>query len=59
MLSRFFEVARQNDKVFVELFFWKNVKEAMEITEGYGTAEGQAPSKLFHKQIFTSISDLL
>ena len=36
VIRRFFEHAEKNDKIFVELFFYKNVKEAYEITEGYG-----------------------
>ena len=37
VVRKFFEVAAKNDKVFVELFFLKSVKDAVEITEGYGT----------------------
>lgn len=34
---KFFETMRSNDKVGMELFFWKSVKDAVEITEGYGS----------------------
>ena len=37
VIRKFFEVAESNPKVFMELFFWKTMKDAMEITEGYGT----------------------
>nr|XP_061814353.1 protein timeless homolog [Nerophis lumbriciformis] len=36
VLSRFFALAATNNKVFVELLFWKNVGAVREITEGYG-----------------------
>ncbi|XP_077460077.1 protein timeless homolog [Stigmatopora argus] len=36
VLSRFFSLAATNNKVFVELLFWKNVGAVNEITEGYG-----------------------
>ena len=35
IVGKFVQVAQQNKKVFVELFFWKNCKEAMDIEEGY------------------------
>ncbi|GBN56120.1 Protein timeless [Araneus ventricosus] len=36
ILSKFFEIAEKNNKVFVELLFWKGCKEAYELEEGYG-----------------------
>ncbi|XP_041097860.1 protein timeless homolog [Polyodon spathula] len=35
VLSRFFTLAAQNDKAYVELLFWKNVGAVREMTEGY------------------------
>lgn len=35
MLNRFFTLAAQNDKAYVELLFWKNVGAVREMTEGY------------------------
>uniref|UniRef100_A0A8D3DH14 Timeless circadian clock n=1 Tax=Scophthalmus maximus TaxID=52904 RepID=A0A8D3DH14_SCOMX len=36
MLNRFFSLAAQNNKAYVELLFWKNVGAVREMTEGYG-----------------------
>ncbi|XP_036387570.1 LOW QUALITY PROTEIN: protein timeless homolog [Megalops cyprinoides] len=35
VLSRFFALAARNNKVYVELLFWKNVGAVREMTEGY------------------------
>lgn len=35
VLNRFFSVAAQNNKAYVELLFWKNVGAVHEMTEGY------------------------
>uniref|UniRef100_A0A3Q2C843 Timeless circadian clock n=1 Tax=Cyprinodon variegatus TaxID=28743 RepID=A0A3Q2C843_CYPVA len=35
VLHRFFAVAAQNNKAYVELLFWKNVGAVREMTEGY------------------------
>ena len=40
IIDKFAEVAKNNNKLFVELLFWKNCREAYEVEEGYG-----APSK--------------
>ena len=37
LLAKFFETCKANKKVYMELFFWKTVREASEILEGYGT----------------------
>jgi len=37
VVHKFFETLRCNDKAAMELFFWKSLKDAVEITEGYGT----------------------
>jgi len=37
VVRKFFETLRSNDKTVMELFFWKSAKDAVEITEGYGT----------------------
>lgn len=39
ILSKFFEAAQKNEKVFVEMLFWKGAKEAYELEEGYDTAQ--------------------
>ena len=39
VIRKFFEVAATNNKLFMELFFWKSIKESIEITEGYGSAD--------------------
>ncbi|MEQ2247676.1 hypothetical protein ILYODFUR_011628 [Ilyodon furcidens] len=45
VLSRFFGVAAQNNKAYVELLFWKNVGAVREMTEGYTKdGEGKKPS---------------
>lgn len=35
VLNRFFSLAAQNDKAYVELLFWKNTRAVNEMTEGY------------------------
>ncbi|XP_029288140.1 protein timeless homolog isoform X2 [Cottoperca gobio] len=40
VLSRFFSLAAQNNKAYVELLFWKNVGAVREMTEGY-TKDGE------------------
>ncbi|CAJ1051754.1 protein timeless homolog [Xyrichtys novacula] len=40
VLSRFFSLAKKNNKAYVELLFWKNVGAVQEMTEGY-TKEGK------------------
>ena len=37
VVRKFFETLQSNDKVVMELFFWKSGKDAVEITEGYGS----------------------
>uniref|UniRef100_A0A3P9L7Q8 Timeless circadian regulator n=1 Tax=Oryzias latipes TaxID=8090 RepID=A0A3P9L7Q8_ORYLA len=45
VLNRFFSVAAQNNKAFVELLFWKNVGAVREMTEGYSKdGEGKKPA---------------
>lgn len=46
VLNRFFALAAKNDKVYVELLFWKNVGSVREMTEGY-TKDGLVLS-VFH-----------
>ena len=36
VVAQFIEVARKNDKVMMELFFLKSVRDVRDITEGYG-----------------------
>lgn len=35
VVNRFFGLAAQNNKAYVELLFWKNVGAVREMTEGY------------------------
>ncbi|XP_076012500.1 protein timeless homolog [Genypterus blacodes] len=44
VLKRFFAVASQNNKAYVELLFWKNVGAVREMTEGY-SKEGEGSCK--------------
>ncbi|GFT54518.1 protein timeless homolog [Nephila pilipes] len=39
IVSKFSEVAKNNNKVFIELLFWKGPREAFELEEGYGTSQ--------------------
>ncbi|CAG9838377.1 unnamed protein product [Diabrotica balteata] len=39
ILREFFKTTQTNDKVFVEVLFWKHKKDAYEIEHGYGTTE--------------------
>lgn len=34
-MRKFTDVAKKNNKVFIELLFWKDLKTAYEIEEGY------------------------
>uniref|UniRef100_A0A3B4WML2 Timeless circadian clock n=1 Tax=Seriola lalandi dorsalis TaxID=1841481 RepID=A0A3B4WML2_SERLL len=43
VLNRFFSLAAQNNKAYVELLFWKNVGAVREMTEGY-SKEGLKPA---------------
>ena len=40
VLRKFFEVAKNNKKVFMEMCFWQTTKDAFEIVEGYETSGG-------------------
>ncbi|KFM70512.1 Protein timeless-like protein, partial [Stegodyphus mimosarum] len=42
IVRKFFEVAAKNNKVFVEMLFWKGPREAYELEEGYGTGSSLA-----------------
>ncbi|XP_026163887.1 protein timeless homolog isoform X2 [Mastacembelus armatus] len=45
VLNRFFSLAAQNNKAYVELLFWKNVGAVREMTEGYSKdGEGKKPT---------------
>ncbi|XP_023279240.1 protein timeless homolog [Seriola lalandi dorsalis] len=45
VLNRFFSLAAQNNKAYVELLFWKNVGAVREMTEGYSKeGEGKKPA---------------
>lgn len=40
-MRKFTDVAKKNKKVFMELFFWKDLKVAYEIEEGYDANESK------------------
>ncbi|KAM7422367.1 hypothetical protein PAMA_010430 [Pampus argenteus] len=45
VLNRFFSLAAQNSKAYVELLFWKNVGAVREMTEGYSKdGNGKKPT---------------
>ncbi|XP_074652885.1 protein timeless homolog [Tubulanus polymorphus] len=54
VLRKFFEIAEKNKKVFMELLFWKNVRDAVELTEGYGSYQSEATRV---KQLWTEEQD--
>lgn len=40
-MRKFTDVAKRNNKVFMELMFWKDLKTAYEIEEGYDANPNQ------------------
>uniref|UniRef100_A0A7N6AA24 Timeless circadian clock n=1 Tax=Anabas testudineus TaxID=64144 RepID=A0A7N6AA24_ANATE len=44
VLNRFFSLAAQNDKAYVELLFWKNTRAVNEMTEGYSKEGEKKPT---------------
>lgn len=40
-MRKFYDVAQKNKKVFIELLFWKDLKGAFEIEEGYDASYNQ------------------
>ncbi|XP_049444024.1 protein timeless homolog [Epinephelus fuscoguttatus] len=70
VLNRFFSVAAQNNKAYVELLFWKNVGAVHEMTEGYSKdGEGKKPSwteeeeeelrKLYEEHLHSEVPDIV
>lgn len=51
VLNRFFALAAQNDKAYVELLFWKNVGSVREMTEGY-TKDGLVLSVFYISKVY-------
>ncbi|XP_072423149.1 protein timeless homolog isoform X1 [Chiloscyllium punctatum] len=45
VLNRFFTLAAENSKIFVELLFWKNIATIREMTEGYRKNEQSEANK--------------
>lgn len=41
IIRKFTDVAKKNNKVFMELLFWKDLKVAYEIEEGYGADQNK------------------
>ncbi|XP_029357808.1 protein timeless homolog isoform X2 [Echeneis naucrates] len=45
VVNRFFSVAAKNNKAYVELLFWKNVRAVCDMTEGYSkNGDGKKPA---------------
>ncbi|GAA6215663.1 protein timeless homolog [Lates japonicus] len=70
VLNRFFSLAAQNNKAYVELLFWKNVGAVREMTEGYGKeGEGKKPTwteeeeeelrKLYEEHCHSEVPDIV
>jgi timeless len=55
IIGKFVKVAQKNKKVFMEILFWKNCREAYEIEEGY---DQNANSKSNVKQLWTEEQEL-
>ncbi|XP_019942307.2 protein timeless homolog isoform X2 [Paralichthys olivaceus] len=49
VLNRFFSLAKQNNKAYVELLFWKNVGAVREMTEGY-SQEGEGKKQAWTEE---------
>ncbi|KAI5614487.1 protein timeless-like isoform X1 [Silurus asotus] len=45
VVNRFFSLAAQNSKAFIELLFWKNVGSVRQMTEGYSADDAGANKK--------------
>ena len=56
IISKFKSVAEKNNKVFIELLFWKNSREATDLEEGYNS-NPQSNSKQA-KQLWTEEQEL-
>lgn len=41
IMQKFFAAAEKNEKIYVELLFWKGTREAYELEEGYGASENK------------------
>ncbi|XP_060554622.1 protein timeless homolog [Ruditapes philippinarum] len=41
IVRRFVEVAENNNKIFMEILFWKTSKDAIELVEGYGSYQSK------------------
>ncbi|KAI0224463.1 hypothetical protein LSAT2_024531 [Lamellibrachia satsuma] len=55
VVAQFIEVAQKNSKVFMELFFWKTVRDVRDITEGYGYTVHQSKKV---KQLWSEEEDM-
>lgn len=49
-MRKFTEVAKKNNKVFMELLFWKDLKAAYEIEEGYGAEQNNKTTNWTEEQ---------
>uniref|UniRef100_A0A3Q1JQW2 Timeless circadian clock n=1 Tax=Anabas testudineus TaxID=64144 RepID=A0A3Q1JQW2_ANATE len=58
VLNRFFSLAAQNDKAYVELLFWKNTRAVNEMTEGY-SKEGLVLFVLYVVNVLPDIVETL
>ncbi|XP_064643894.1 protein timeless homolog [Lineus longissimus] len=50
IMKKFFEASKNNEKIFVEIWFWKNVKESLEVVDGYGTYSKQSGPKIWTEE---------
>lgn len=49
-MRKFTEIARKNNKVFIELLFWKDLKTAYEIEEGYDADQSKKTTNWSEEQ---------
>lgn len=58
IIGRFIEATEKNKKVFIELLFWKNCREAYELEEGYVKEEKKKTTRKSRKKKRDNDSDL-
>jgi len=49
-MRKFTDIAKKNNKVFIELLFWKELKTAYEIEEGYDADHKKATANWTEEQ---------
>ncbi|PSN55764.1 hypothetical protein C0J52_04789 [Blattella germanica] len=55
IIRKFIEVAKTNGKVYMELLFWKTVRDAFDIEQGYGSYQEKSHST---KQVWSEEEEL-